>query len=96
MSYVHILHILRFDLINTLPTSDWKEGFHWVVTKVLIRIASCGTIMEYGKGMYEKSLLRLMVGQYPQTGYEYLHFFAFHLSATSCHLMPYNKPRNIT
>jgi hypothetical protein len=48
----------------------------------------------YGKGIYEKSLFRLMLGQYPQTGYEYLHFFAFHLSAASCHLMPYKKPRN--
>ena len=93
MSYMHILHILCFALRNTFPTSDWKEGFHWVVTKVLT-LMNCFLWHNYGKGIYEKSLLRLMLGQYPQTGYEYLHFFKFHLSATSCHLMPYTNPRN--
>jgi len=82
-----------FDLSNTFPTSDWQEGFHWVVTKVLT-LMNCFLSHNRGKRIYEKSLFRLMLGQYPQTGYEYLHFFVFHLSAISCHLMQYNKPRN--
>jgi hypothetical protein len=93
ISYGVHAYLAHTVLRNTFPTSEWKEGFPWVVTKVLT-LMNCFLWHNYGKGIYDKSLFRLMLGQYPQTGYEYLHFFAVHLSATSCHLMPYNKLQN--
>jgi hypothetical protein len=90
--HAHLAHTVSFASKMSLPTSDWKEGFHWVAPTVDTEFLPIRH--NYGKGICEKSLFGLMLGQHPQTAYWCLHFFAIHLSAISCHLKPYNKPRN--